>query len=294
MNNGWLFWLWQHSLSWWRHQIQTFSALLPFVRGIYRSPVDSPHKGQWRGALMFSLIWRWTNDWANSRDAGDLKCHRARYDVIVIWKWCHGQFIMHYNSAGNVYDSKHALNVLETSVILLWTVSNQLRLRQNGCHFADGIFKYIFLNEDFWISNNIPLKYVPYQGVIDNMSALVQMNFGAYQATYNYLIQWWPCTSTHMPQFSPLEECLRARLKCLLSISLITDITLIEFLEAGKTSFMIIGSSPRGIEAPWDAPSSGARETTSAIWLAESRHESAVVCLTKLRISPWTHQSSWL
>ena len=27
-----------------------------FVRGIQRSPVDSPHNGQWRGALMFSLI----------------------------------------------------------------------------------------------------------------------------------------------------------------------------------------------------------------------------------------------
>ena len=28
----------------------------PFVRGIHRSPVDSTHRGQWRGALMFSLI----------------------------------------------------------------------------------------------------------------------------------------------------------------------------------------------------------------------------------------------
>ena len=28
----------------------------PFVWGIHRSPVNSPHKGQWRGALMFSLI----------------------------------------------------------------------------------------------------------------------------------------------------------------------------------------------------------------------------------------------
>ena len=26
----------------------------PFVRGIHRSPVNSPHKGQWRKALMFS------------------------------------------------------------------------------------------------------------------------------------------------------------------------------------------------------------------------------------------------
>ena len=28
----------------------------PFVRGIHRSPVNFPHKSQWRGALTFSLI----------------------------------------------------------------------------------------------------------------------------------------------------------------------------------------------------------------------------------------------
>ena len=44
------------------------------------SPVDSPHKGQWRGALMFSLICAW----ANHRDAGDLRPHPAHYDVTVM------------------------------------------------------------------------------------------------------------------------------------------------------------------------------------------------------------------
>ena len=56
----------------------------PFVKGNHRSPVDSPHKGQWCGALMFSLICAWTNGWANNRDAGDLRCHRAHYDVPVM------------------------------------------------------------------------------------------------------------------------------------------------------------------------------------------------------------------
>ena len=49
----------------------------PFVRGIHRSPVNSPHKGQWHGALMFSLICTWMNDWINNREAGDLRCHRV-------------------------------------------------------------------------------------------------------------------------------------------------------------------------------------------------------------------------
>ena len=51
---------WFIFLTWWRHQMETFSALLAIVRGIHRSLVNSPHKGQWRGALMFSLICVWS------------------------------------------------------------------------------------------------------------------------------------------------------------------------------------------------------------------------------------------
>ena len=64
----------------WKH----FPRYWPFVRGIHRSPVDSPHKGQWRGALIFSWICAWTNGWANNRDAGDLRRHRDHYDVTVM------------------------------------------------------------------------------------------------------------------------------------------------------------------------------------------------------------------
>ena len=48
------------------------------------SPVNSPHKGQWRGALVFSLICVWIDDWVNNREAGDLRRYRAHYDVIVM------------------------------------------------------------------------------------------------------------------------------------------------------------------------------------------------------------------
>ena len=48
---------WQSvSIAWWRHQMETFPRYWPFVRRIHRSPVNSPHKGQWRGTLLFSLI----------------------------------------------------------------------------------------------------------------------------------------------------------------------------------------------------------------------------------------------
>ena len=64
----------------WKH----FPRYWPFVRGIHRSPVNSPHKGQWRGALMFSLIWAWIHGWVNNRGAGDLGRHRAHYDITVM------------------------------------------------------------------------------------------------------------------------------------------------------------------------------------------------------------------
>ena len=72
-------------LTWWRHQVEAFSCYWPFVRGINRSPVNSPHKGQWRGALMFSLIFAWINGRVNNHEAGDLGRHRAYYDVIIMY-----------------------------------------------------------------------------------------------------------------------------------------------------------------------------------------------------------------
>ena len=61
-----------------------FPRYWPFVRGIRRPLVNSPHKGQWHGALMFSSICAWTNDWIKNRDAGDLRHHHAHYDVTIL------------------------------------------------------------------------------------------------------------------------------------------------------------------------------------------------------------------
>ena len=71
-------------LSWWRHQMGPFSVLLALCAGNSPFPVNSPHNGQWRGALFFSLICVWINDWVNNREAGDLRCHRGHYDVNVM------------------------------------------------------------------------------------------------------------------------------------------------------------------------------------------------------------------
>ena len=50
----------------WKH----FPRYWPFVRG--------------RGALIFSLICAWINNWVNNGKAGDLKRHPSHYDVTVM------------------------------------------------------------------------------------------------------------------------------------------------------------------------------------------------------------------
>ena len=65
----------------WKH----FPRYWPFVWGIHRSTVNSPHRGQWRRALMFSLIFDCINSWVKNHEAGDLRRHRGHYDVFVMW-----------------------------------------------------------------------------------------------------------------------------------------------------------------------------------------------------------------
>ena len=61
---------WLFLKTWWRLRIKTF--------------FEGLCEGQWRGALIIFLSCAWTNGWANNRVAGDLKRHRAHYDVAVI------------------------------------------------------------------------------------------------------------------------------------------------------------------------------------------------------------------
>ena len=72
--------VWHDDVMKWKH----FLRCWPFVRGILWSPVNSPHKGQWHGALMFSFISAWINGWLNNGEAGDFRRNHAHYDVIVM------------------------------------------------------------------------------------------------------------------------------------------------------------------------------------------------------------------
>ena len=81
------------SVSWWKH----FPRYWLFARGIHRSPVNSPHKGQWRRALMFALIYTWTNGLSN-------RSRHWWFETPSCFLWCR------CNDAGlnTVYPKKYA------------------------------------------------------------------------------------------------------------------------------------------------------------------------------------------
>ena len=92
-----------HQQKSWQHhgdviKRKHFPRCWPFVWGIHRSSVNFHHKGQWRGALMFSLICAWTNGWVNNRDAGDLRRHHAHYGVTGM----QNKYDLVYHEAGFV------------------------------------------------------------------------------------------------------------------------------------------------------------------------------------------------
>ena len=74
--------------SWWRHQKETFFALLAICAG--NSPVtgEFPAQRPVTRSFEFSLICTWINGWANNREAGGLRRHRTHYDVTVMCLVC--------------------------------------------------------------------------------------------------------------------------------------------------------------------------------------------------------------
>ena len=111
-----------------------FPRYWPSVREIRRSPVNSPHKGQWRRALIFSLICAWINGWVNNRKAGDLRHHRAHHDVTVMVLRQHYYNSISGNSIGKFFHKKCIIDtekecwfIFSNSLISRHTILNLVR-----------------------------------------------------------------------------------------------------------------------------------------------------------------------
>ena len=104
----------------WKH----FPRDWPFVRRIHRCPVNSPHKGQWSGALMFALICARINDWVNNREAGDLRRRLAHYDVTVMLIWPMRVLFIWFVGSPAIADSSYpsvgcpVLRILSNDVVI--------------------------------------------------------------------------------------------------------------------------------------------------------------------------------
>ena len=178
----------------WKH----FPRHWPFVRWIHRSPVNSPHKGQWRGALMFSLIWARINSCVPNHEAGGLRRHRAQYDVTVMIFTAMGlaTFRRHhlYNDLGVVtYKSLSILTFAKKTYRML--VLTNLPLKGVGV-ILHVYFKthfmcwYLDTSREFVHRCEIP------QSIHWWYSKLVQVIFWCHQAPNHYMRQCWSRSMT--------------------------------------------------------------------------------------------------
>ena len=124
----------------WKH----FPRYWPFVWRIHRSPVNSPHKGQWRGALIFSLICGWINGWVNKREAGDLRRHRGHYDRWLSAKTAVTPLLAHWSYCSLALSQSHR-NVMSSD----WQFSANR-------HFSNGAMS---------LHGTFPLKYFKHSAV---------------------------------------------------------------------------------------------------------------------------------
>ena len=80
-------WLTLRCVISWRHQIETFSALLALCEG--NPPITGGFPSQRPVTRNFDVFIAWTLYWASNRNARDLKRHRAHYDATVMVKKYH-------------------------------------------------------------------------------------------------------------------------------------------------------------------------------------------------------------
>ena len=154
------------------------------------------HKGQWRGALMFSLICVWINGWVNNRETGDLRRYRAHYDVIVM-TWFYPKKYAHDKQLCFV------VVLLQVSFNHIFSVVSSVLLKSGDCPSTNGaavkdMGKYVNLIWPAIITtkkrhNNMCICYRPYYfvvGIICNACLIFNETYIRlilYQMSYQFM-----------------------------------------------------------------------------------------------------------
>ena len=181
----WEYWIKYVAMGMMTSSNKTVSAFLAICRRNHRSQVNSPHKCQWRGALMFCLICVWIYGWVNSGGAGDLRRYRAHYDVIVMGRLCVSYTIPNRM----IFEGMQALRLV-TMQCLVQQI-NSLAPGKFEWNFRYLIFKQILVIDVWSISCEIALIWLSLD-FTDDQSTLVQVMAWCLQATSHYLNQCWP------------------------------------------------------------------------------------------------------
>ena len=101
-NDGKIY-LWLSALAWWRHQMETFPALLAICAG--NSPVNGEFPAQRPVMQSFDVFFDLclNKGWVNNREAGDLIHHSAHYDVIAMENHNHQCWRMQQHVSSRIY-----------------------------------------------------------------------------------------------------------------------------------------------------------------------------------------------
>ena len=160
--------------------ISSLKWLLGFPFIMWKLPLNQTWNWHWltnRTTCMSSKTHIDKPDWSELQES---------LQLLVFWKWDMMAAVSHANKS---QENVHRESIVDT-----------LKPRQNGHHFADDSFNWIFFNENASISIKIPLKCFP-DGPINHIPASVHIMawrrsgdkqwLGAVQATSHYLNQWW-------------------------------------------------------------------------------------------------------
>ena len=189
--------------AWWRHQMEIFSALLALCGG--NPPVTGRFPSQRPVTRIFDVSFGLL---LNKRLSKQSRRRWIEMPSRSSWRHCNvsyrnstdGQDLLQYSFRATTVRAFTAF--IQKRHITI----NSLRPRQNGRHFADDVFKRIFLNENGWISLKISLKFVP-KVPINNIPALVQ------------IMAW------RRPGDKPLSEPMMVRLPTHICVTRLNELT---------------------------------------------------------------------
>ena len=171
-------------ISWWRHQMETFSALL--VLCARNSPVTGEFPPQRPVTRSFDVffICAWINGWVNNREAGDLRRHRAHYDVNVMSQWWKATDI-HVRSRGFHIAWDLTWNSYAFLARCLWSYSTHVANTRNAArsHDVPSAISY-----DVICFNKVTSNGSWCMGIKGEMSGTVCVTFTWYMYIYELFV----------------------------------------------------------------------------------------------------------